>query len=141
MPWDNLISNSQGNQSQPILSENNQEFSSFPSSSSSLMCSDHGHDMKDERSVPADSKDSSSFPHRRRRSFDRHQTSEEIESRLQLLARDACPLFDRFGRLLSDVSPHLWNRAMPGINRPTPVSRFDPFQSLESRLLSLLRER
>ena len=69
------------------------------------------------------------------------RSQREIDERLQLLTRDACPLFDRFGRLLSDLSPHLWTRAMPGITRPAPANRFDPFQSLEARLLSLLRER
>jgi hypothetical protein len=129
MPWDNLVSgdNNNNNNSQNHFMNNNN--------------SDNDADAKEEQ-FPANSSSSLSHSSQRRRSrSSENRTPEEIDSRLQLLSRDACPLFDRFGRLMADVSPHLWNRAMPGINRPTPSSRFDPFQSLESRLISLLRER
>jgi hypothetical protein len=127
MPWDNLVSGDNNNNS------NN--------SRNHFMNSDSEADAKEEQ-FPAHSSSSHSHSSQRRRSrSSENRTPEEIDSRLQLLSRDACPLFDRFGRLMADVSPHLWNRAMPGINRPTPSTRFDPFQSLESRLISLLRER
>lgn len=57
-------------------------------------------------------------------------------------ARDLAPLLDRVGRLMSDVSVQLWNQVEPGSYRTSPNPRtLDPLNTLEARLLSLLRER
>lgn len=123
MPWDQYLNNNQQTPPAPSLGSDSKE------PSASVL-------MEKESTMMAISDENP-----RTRSFARERSAEEVDARLQLLTRDACPLFDRFGRILSDLSPHLWTRAMPGVNRPVPANRFDPFQSLESRLLSLLRER
>lgn len=68
----------------------------------------------------------------------------DVDQRLKAYARDICPMLDRLGRVLTDVSQHLWEFADPGARAAqlsaTPRS-FDSLQSLEARLLSLFRAR
>lgn len=64
------------------------------------------------------------------------------EEELKQLYREVCPLLDRVGRAMSDLSSQLWNHVEPGSLRSSQTNRpIDPAGSLESRLLSLLRER
>ena len=64
------------------------------------------------------------------------------DNRLHTLCREACPLFDRLGRALSDMSTQMWNYIEPGSIRYNQINRpVDPLGSFESRIMSLLRER
>lgn len=65
---------------------------------------------------------------------------------LRLLAQELCPVVDRFGRVLLDLVPQLWSLANgnthPQLAAPAPTNQpVGGFNSIESRLLSLLRER
>ena len=64
-----------------------------------------------------------------------------VEHNFQRACRDISPIMDRFGRIMSDVSVQLWNQVEPGSIRNQNTRNSDPFNSLEARLLSLLRER
>jgi hypothetical protein len=139
MPWDSYLRSSNSN-SVDSLKEEDDDGKNYPVDAPSQKFMELP-DSKDTFVGQQSERDAKSSFSQNARNRGRYETQEEVDSRLQLIARDACPLFDRFGRILTDVSPHLWSRAMPGINRPSPANRFDPFQSLESRLLSLLRER
>jgi hypothetical protein len=64
------------------------------------------------------------------------------DEHLKALYREACPLLDRVGRTMADVSTHMWNFVEPGAIRPNQNNRpIDPMGSFESRIMSLLRER
>lgn len=66
----------------------------------------------------------------------------DVEERYQQLLRDVCPLFDRLGRIFTDIAPHIWQRVEPNSTLRTTGNRTsDPLHSLEARLMSLLRER
>ncbi len=64
------------------------------------------------------------------------------DARLKNLFREACPLFDRLGRAMADMSTQMWNYVEPGSVRQNHHNRpIDPMGSFESRIMSLLRER
>ena len=79
------------------------------------------------------------------------------DARLRLLSQELCPLIDRFGRVLTDVAPHLWelgemdvaaaaaaqsNTTNAGANRATPeTTHTNAANAFEASLLALLRER
>lgn len=64
------------------------------------------------------------------------------DEQLKALYRDACPLLDRMGRALADLSTQMWNYVEPGSARHHNSNRpIDPLGSIESRIISLLRER
>lgn len=79
------------------------------------------------------------------------------DARLRHLAQELCPLIDRFGRVLTDVAPHLWelgemdvtaaaaaqsNATNAGANRATPeTAHANAANAFEASLLALLRER
>ena len=74
------------------------------------------------------------------------------ETRLRHLAQELCPLVDRFGRILTDIAPQLWElgaqdannvSAVPttaGTNVPNGAATGQQF-SFEASLLALLRDR
>jgi hypothetical protein len=67
--------------------------------------------------------------------------------RLQEGARELCPLLDRLGRALADLSPHVFELAEPGARAAQQALGHSQrqaeasFQSLEARLLASLRDR
>jgi len=73
------------------------------------------------------------------------------DARLRHLAQELCPLIDRFGRVLTDIAPHLWEMGgidatppAPGSGVPVNVagaSEANADNVFEASLLSLLRER
>lgn len=73
------------------------------------------------------------------------QGNADAEQQLHATARSLTPLVDRAGRVLMDLSPHLWELSEPGAlamqQQAATQHAMDPFQSLEARFLSLLRER
>ena len=69
-------------------------------------------------------------------------SGEEKETRFRRLSQDLCPLIDRFGRVLSDIAPHLWTLSEQDVSHSsqdgeTEVATGHPL-SLEASLLSLL---
>lgn len=78
------------------------------------------------------------------RSGTAEETSADREARLRTLAQELCPLVDRFGRVLADLAPHLWELgaldASLGHTPPPANSPGSPF-NFEASLLSLLRNR
>ena len=68
-------------------------------------------------------------------------SSEQKESRFNHLIKELCPLVDRFGRALTDLSPLLRDLADANSpSEPIPVAQPAP-STIEASLLSLLRER
>lgn len=76
----------------------------------------------------------------------------ETDARLRHLAQELCPLIDRFGRVLTDIAPHLWE--MGGIDAAAPASppsgapaggaaanEANAENAFEASLLALLRAR
>lgn len=73
-----------------------------------------------------------------------HRSNEERENRLQQIIEELCPLFDRYGRILSDFSPLLSSYVESHANIERNPEATDPHratQSLENSILNLLRER
>lgn len=73
----------------------------------------------------------------------RVQRIEERERRLRSLVQALCPLIDRFGRVLTDISPHMWEMGDLDSGAPAstaPAADNNPYH-FETSLLNLLRDR
>jgi hypothetical protein len=72
------------------------------------------------------------------------ETAADRDARLRVLAQELCPVIDRFGRVLADIAPHLWELGALdttlGTAHPQSTSPGSPF-NFEANLLSLLRAR
>lgn len=73
----------------------------------------------------------------------RAQRVAEREQRLRDLAQELCPLLDRFGRVLTDVSPHLWELGDLDSSTTAAAASGSGNNSFnfETSLLNLLRDR
>lgn len=69
-------------------------------------------------------------------------SGEEKETRFRRLSQDLCPLIDRFGRVLSDIAPHLWTLSEQDVSHSSQDGETEAVTahplSLEASLLSLL---
>jgi hypothetical protein len=72
---------------------------------------------------------------------ERAERAAATDARLRSLAQELCPIIDRFGRVLADLGPHMWELGDLDSSLGGPPAPEQTSGGLEGSLFSMLRNR
>jgi hypothetical protein len=72
---------------------------------------------------------------------ERTQRIAATDARLRHFAQELCPIIDRFGRVLADLGPHMWELGDLDSSLGGPPAPEQTAGGLEGSLFSMLRNR